>query len=273
MAEPIRLGGMALRNGLLIHGPTHWAAGVRDRDGEIQVASDPKPVIAPRLAGRVPLMRGPLRLAEALAVLPIVRRSLPAARLPFEDWRVIAATGATLAATGVLRRRARNPSLREGAIQAISVLPALVALRDRDLAAYHGVEHKAIGAYEQGSNDPTTAPKEHQRCGSNLIAPMMLLSAGGTVLLERLVDDPGPLARTSVGLGGVGVAVEMFAWSDRHADTTLARAFHAPGNEIQRLVATKEPTPEQLEVGSAALAEILRVEEAELPEEPEHADT
>ena len=28
--KPIRLGGMALRNGLLIHGPTHWAAAVRD---------------------------------------------------------------------------------------------------------------------------------------------------------------------------------------------------------------------------------------------------
>ena len=28
--ERLRLGGMALRNGLLIHGPTHWAAAVRD---------------------------------------------------------------------------------------------------------------------------------------------------------------------------------------------------------------------------------------------------
>jgi uncharacterized protein YqhQ len=52
----------------------------------------------------------------------------------------------------------------------------------------------------------------------------------------------------------------MFAWSDRHSDTVLARAFHTPGHEIQRLIATKDPTPEQLEVGVAALAEILRVE-------------
>ena len=31
MSEPekLRLGGMALRNGLLVHGPTHWAAAVR----------------------------------------------------------------------------------------------------------------------------------------------------------------------------------------------------------------------------------------------------
>jgi uncharacterized protein YqhQ len=36
-----------------------------------------------------------------------------------------------------------------------------------------------------------------------------------------------------------------------------------PGFEIQRVIGTREPTPEQLEVGTAALAEILRVEGAE----------
>ncbi len=41
--EKLRLGGMALRNGLLVHGPTHWAAAVRTRDGEIAVASGRKP--------------------------------------------------------------------------------------------------------------------------------------------------------------------------------------------------------------------------------------
>jgi uncharacterized protein YqhQ len=258
--EPIRLGGMALRNGLLIHGPTHWAAAVRDSEGAIQVASEAKPMLAPRLAGRVPLLRGPLKLAEAMAVIPIVRRRLPAARLPFEDRRVITAIGATLVASSMLRRRVPATAFREGLLQALGVVPALVALRDRDLAAYHGVEHKAIGAYEQGSDDPASAPKEHRRCGSNLIAPMIVLSAGGSVLLERLVDEPGPIARAGVGLGGAGIAVEMFAWSDRHSDTALARAFHTPGHEIQRLIATREPTPQQLEVGVAALAEILRVE-------------
>src|SRR5690348_15438810 len=104
----LRLGGMALRNGLLIHGPTHWAAAVRDPDGNVLVASEPKPVLAPRLSSRVPLMRGPLRLAEAMAVLPVVRRRLPAARLPFEDWRVLAATGATLLASTLLRRHTRS---------------------------------------------------------------------------------------------------------------------------------------------------------------------
>lgn len=253
---------MALRNGLLIHGPTHWAAAVRDEGGEVVVASERKPELAPRLAQRVPGLRGPLKLVEAMAVLPFVRRRMPAARLPFEDRRVLAAIGLTLVATNFMRRRSRGSALREGLVQVLGAAPAVVALSDRDLAAYHGVEHKAIAAYEQGIDDPASVPKEHDRCGSNLIAPMMLLSVAGTVLLERLVERPSPLARAAVGLGGASVAVEMFAWSDRNHGAPLAEAFHTPGREIQRRLATKEPTPEQLQVGVAALAEILRVEDA-----------
>jgi uncharacterized protein YqhQ len=266
-AERLRLGGMALRNGLLIHGPTHWAAAVRDRDGEVQVASQRKPELAPKLAARLPGLRGPLKLAEALAVLPLVRRRLPAARLPFEDARVLAAIGATLIATTALRRRLPSSALREGIVQGLGIVPGVVALSDRDLAAYHGVEHKAIAAYEQGIDDPTGVPKEHDRCGSNLIAPMMLLSVAGTVLLERLVEQPSPLARATVGLGGASLAVEMFAWSDRNHGAPLAEAFHTPGREIQRHLATKEPTPEQLQVGVAGLAEILRAEGAAAAED------
>jgi uncharacterized protein YqhQ len=260
--EPLRLGGMALRNGLLIHGPTHWAAAVRRTDGSLEVASEPKPELAPKLVSRMPGLRGPIKLVEAVAVLPLVRRRMPSARLPFEDWRVLAAMGGTLAATSALRRRLPSSGMREAMVQALGALPAVVALSDRDLAAYHGVEHKAIAAHEQGVEDPAGVPKEHDRCGSNLIAPMMALSAGGTILLERLVERPSPVARAAVGLGGASIAVEMFAWSDRHHDTGLAEAFHTPGREIQRLIATKEPTAEQLEVGVAALREILRAEHA-----------
>jgi uncharacterized protein YqhQ len=260
--QKLRLGGMALRNGLLIHGPTYWAAAVRDGEGGIQVASERKPELAPGLVARMPGLRGPVKLAEAMAVLPLARRRLPAARLPFEDLRVIAATGATLAVTGLLRRRARPSALREGFVQAIGAIPAVVALMDRDLAAYHGVEHKAIAAYEQGIDDVASVPKEHDRCGSNLIVPMMALSALGTFLLERSVEQPSAAARAVTGLAGASIAVEMFAWSDRHHGEPLAEAFHTPGREIQRHLATREPTPEQLEVGLAALAEILRVEPA-----------
>jgi uncharacterized protein YqhQ len=256
----LRLGGMALRNGLLIHGPTSWAAAARADSGEIEVASGPKPALAPELAARVPLLRGPLRLAEAFLLIPTVRLRLRAARLPFEDVRVIAAMVIASGASRALRRRGSSAT-GELLQAALGLAPAMVALSDRDLAAYHGVEHKAIGAYEAGSDDPASATKEHERCGSNLVVPMLVLSAAGQLLLERTLERPGPLARATVGVASASLAAEMFAWSERNPETSAARAFHRPGHEIQRLIATKEPTPQQLEVGVAALREILRVEQ------------
>jgi uncharacterized protein YqhQ len=261
-SKKLRLGGMALRNGLLVHGPTHWAAAVRRPDGSIEVASERKPELVPGLVAKIPGLRGPVKLAEAMLVLPLVRRKMRAARLPFEDVRVVGATAATLALSSLVRRTRPATAAREGVIQAVGVIPALVALSDRDLAAYHGAEHKAIAAYEQGREDVAAVPKEHDRCGSNLVVPMMLMSAAGTIALERLVDKPSNVARTLVGLAGASLAVEAFAWSDRHHGEPLAEAFHAPGREIQRLWATKEPSPEQLEVSLAAMVEILRVESA-----------
>jgi len=264
----LRLGGMALRNGLLIHGPSSWAAAARAGSGEIEVASGPKPALAPSLAARVPLLRGPLKLAEAFLLIPVVRLRLRSARLPFEDPKVLGAMFAASTASRALRGEGTTPA-REVAQATLGLAPALVALGNRDLAAYHGVEHKAIGAYEAGSDDPATASKEHERCGSNLVAPMLLLSAAGQLILDRLIERPGSIARGAVGLASVSLAAEMFAWSERNPDAAAARAFHRPGHEIQRLVATKEPTAEQLEVGVAALREILRVEQEAGASEPE----
>ncbi len=262
-AEPkLRLGGMALRNGLLIHGPTSWSVAARTEEGEIAVASGRKPTFAPGATAAVPLLRGPLRLAEAFAVIPIARRELPQAQLPFEDSRVIATAIAVSLIGGAIRRSGPTSLARETVAGVLGAAPALVALSDGDLAAYHGVEHKAIGAYEQGRADPAGVPKEHERCGSHLVVPLLILSIAGQLLVERLLENPGRVARSTAGLAGASIAVEMFAWGERHPDSRVTRAFRWPGFEIQRRVATREPTHEQLEVGSAALEEILRAERA-----------
>ena len=140
---------------------------------------------------------------------------------------------------------------------------SLVALRGGDLAAYHGVEHKAIAAYEHGDQDAADAAKEHDRCGSHLMAPMLAANIAGAMLLRRTSERPSKLAGAAVAVASVGAAVEVFAWSERHSGTALSRALRRPGYELQRFVGTREPTEEQLEVGRAALAEILRVERAD----------
>jgi uncharacterized protein YqhQ len=257
--DKLRLGGMALRNGLLVHGPTHWAAAVRDRDGELRVASGPKPRV--RGFDSVPGLRGVARLAEAMAVIPVVKRSLPQARLPFQDAGVVVVAAGAATAGTLLRKRASGVG-GEVAAAGISLAPALLALRSGDTAAYHGVEHKAIGAYEEGGADAADAAKEHDRCGSNLVAPLLAANIAGAALLRKVVERPGPLANAAVAVGSMAAAVEVFAWSERHSGTRTARALRRPGFELQRWMGTREPDETQLQVGRAALAEILRVEGA-----------
>jgi uncharacterized protein YqhQ len=255
--QKVRLGGMALRNGLLVHGPGHWAVAVRTADGSIEVGSGPKP----RFQGPVtelPGFRGIARLAEAFALLPLIKREVPQVRLPFEDRRVLAAMFASSAVSAGVRRGGRTPG-RESLLTVLGIAPTALALKDSDLAAYHGVEHKAIAAYEQDT-DAARTPKEHDRCGSNLIAPMLLCTLLGNFVVRNLLRVRGPVAGLTVALGSVALSVELFAWSERNRERPLARAFRRPGFEMQRLFATREPTPEQLDVGRAALTEILRLE-------------
>jgi uncharacterized protein YqhQ len=68
------------------------------------------------------------------------------------------------------------------------------------------------------------------------------------------------VAAAGVAVASTATAVEVFVWCERNSGTPLARALRRPGFELQRLLGTREPDERQLEVGRAALAEILRVE-------------
>jgi uncharacterized protein YqhQ len=251
--DKLRLGGMALRNGLLVHGPTRWAAAVRDKQGEIRTASGPKPRL--KRFDDVPGARGVVRLAEAMVVIPLVKKNLPQAQLPFEHAGVATTAVAAMTASALLRRRRSGGG--EMLAAAISVVPTLVALRTGDLAAYHGAEHKAIGEYE---NDGAEHTKEHDRCGSHLMAPLMLSNLAGVALLRQASEEPSTLAGSAVAVASMGIAVEVFSWTERHSDSAAAKALKVPGYELQRVIGTREPTAAQLEVGRAALRTVLEAE-------------
>jgi uncharacterized protein YqhQ len=171
---------------------------------------------------------------------------------------MLAAMVASAVAVRVVRDNARiAPAAKELLAGLLALAPAVLSLRTGELAAYHGAEHMSIGAYEHG--EPRA--KEHERCGSHLVAPMMASNIAGTVLLRRALERPSALAGGAVALASTAVAVEVFAWCERHAGSALARAIRRPGFELQRAIGTREPDERQLEVGRAALAEILRVEQ------------
>ena len=253
----VRLGGMALQNGVLVHGPTAWGCAVRGEDGELHIASGRKPHLAPAARQRMPMLRGPIILAEAFALLPMVRRAIPQARFPFERPSVLAAILGTAVVARALRRSRLSPGTREMAAAGVAFLPAALALRGPDLAAYHGAEHISIGTYENGGEP---APKEHPRCGSQLIAPMVATSLAVNVAAAKAPAGTRGLARLVGTAGAIGGSVEVFSWVARNPSHPVARALARPGFELQRHLSTAEPSDDQLEVANAARDACLALE-------------
>jgi uncharacterized protein YqhQ len=252
--DKVRLGGMALANGVLVHGPGHWAAAVRDESGELRVASGEKPLKAAAIDNR--LVRGPARVAEIFALLPTVRRALPQAKLPFERPGVASAMVGSAVAVKAVRESRLSPLAQEALAAVAALVPAAVALRGSALAEYHGAEHISIGSYEHGE----TREKEHERCGSHLLGPLLLTTAAGSLVARGAPARLRPLARLGAGVGAVAAAVEMFSWMVANEKHPVARALAKPGHELQHRFVTAEPSPEQLEVAEAALRECLRLE-------------
>ena len=246
---------MALQNGVLVHGPRSWACAIRTDNGAIRIASARKRVLASGI--QQPFLRGPIRLAESFAVLPAVRRKLPEARFPFERPAVLAGMLASALGVQVVRGSRLGPAARELVSGLMSVAPAALALRGGELAAYHGAEHVSIGTYEHG----VPRAKEHERCGSHLIGPLLVTTAVGNVLAGKVPERVRGTARVAASLGAVATAVEIFGWMIRHPAHPLARALAKPGHELQHRLATAEPSREQLDVAEAALAACLELED------------
>lgn len=254
--EKIRLGGMALPNGVLVHGPKAWACAVRLPSGALKVASARKRFRSADV--RNPILRGPARIAEVFSLLPEVRRRLPEARLPFERPGVLAAMLGSTAAVRVVRGSTRiRPAAQELASGVLALAPALLALRGGELAAYHGAEHVSIGTYEHG--EPRT--REHERCGGHLVGPLLATTALGNLLATKAPPHLRGPARAAATVGALAASTELFSWMVKNPRHPLARALGRPGHELQHRLSTAEPSPEQLEVAEAALAACLELEE------------
>jgi uncharacterized protein YqhQ len=253
--DKVRLGGMALANGVLVHGPKSWACAIRTTDGRLEVAAQLKRFRAAKIES--PLLRGPARLLDALSIIPQIRRALPEAKLPFERPAVLAAMLGSAVVIKVVRDSGNvGPAAQELVGGLLSIAPAALALSGSDLAAYHGAEHISIGTYEHGKQ----APKEHERCGSHLVGPLLATTALGNLLASRAPAHLRTPARLGAQLVAVAASTEIFGWMVRNPEKRLSRALAKPGHELQHRLATAEPTAEQIEVAEAALAACLELE-------------
>ena len=132
-----------------------------------------------------------------------------------------------------------------------------MALRGPGLAEYHGAEHVSIGTYENGGE---RAPKEHPRCGSQLLAPMLASSLAANVVASRVPAAARGAARLVGTTAAIGASVEVFAWMARNPGHPVARALARPGFELQRRFSTAEPSDAQVEVADAARDACLALE-------------
>jgi uncharacterized protein YqhQ len=248
---------MALSNGVLVHGPTSWGCAVRTRDGELKVAAERKLFATSGL--RSPLLRGPAKLLESVAVLPQVKRALPEAKLPFERPAVLASMLATSVTVRLLRGSQLRAAARELVTGLLSFAPGVLALSGGQLAAYHGAEHISIGSYEHGE----PRPREHERCGTHLVGPLLVTQAAANVLATAAPAPVRRPARIAASVGALAATTELFGWMNRNPEKWLARALARPGHEFQHRFATAEPTSAQLEVAEAALRACLALEDGD----------
>ena len=224
-----------------------------------RVASGPKPRVRGRVerdrrrARRRPPRRGDGRHPAGQARAARGAPALPGRHRPRRDGRRGASPGVAL------RRRAAALG-GEAARPRSRCAPSLIALRGGELAAYHGVEHKAIGAYEQDADD---AARRDQGARPLRLAP----DGPAAGRQPRRHRAAAPRRRAPVAAGGRRRPARLDRRRRRGLRVVRAPRRHRagarpapPGHELQRVLGTREPTEEQLEVGRAALAEILRAE-------------
>ena len=118
-----------------------------------------------------------------------------------------------------------TPLARELVSGLLSAVPATLALRGSELAAYHGAEHISIGSYEHGS----PRQREHERCGSHMLGPLLVSSAIGGALASRAPANLRGPARLAAQLGALAATTEIFGWMVRHPEHRLAQALSRPG--------------------------------------------
>ncbi|MHB8791849.1 MAG: DUF1385 domain-containing protein [Thermoleophilia bacterium] len=274
--QQLKIGGMALENGVMFQTDRHWSMAVREVSGEIRIASGDKEHVGLSGMRKIPMLRGLVSLAEAAMVLP--KASAHGGRLPIMSHspEVMASMIISIVGSIVVKNPKRKlPAFAEElVVAALAVLPSLVALRRSRAVEYHAAEHKSINAYEASgrvdAEKARLAEAEHPRCGSNIIGPAMALMTVGNTLAQRALGRRSNMARLGVSVLSLSSAVELMQWAARNPASFWSRALTRPGGGLQHLVTTSEPTESQLAVGLAALRELLRLEGA-LDTAPEKA--
>jgi hypothetical protein len=227
----------------------------------------------------LPMLRGLARFAETLLVVAQVKLRMPHAEMPLEGGRVALALATAYAATETVRAVGpKSVIIQETGAALAAFVPAVLSLKSSAISGYHGAEHKVIAGREAEmraeaagvtfvpeagyASAAAAAPKEHERCGSNLVGPLLFTTIAANALLRGKSGRMAPAVQALAGAVSLGAALEALRWATRHGDSLAARVMMSPGRLVQKTLTTSEPTPDQLEVAQRAMKELLRLEAA-----------
>lgn len=148
------------------------------------------------------------------------------------------------------------------------VFVALTALwRDiRRVYEYHGAEHMVVYTWEAGrpvslENARGFRP-EHPRCGTSFLLVVLLVSLVVYALIPVQHFGTRLLVRILLLPVIAGLSYEIIRAAGRHPASVFWRAAVLPGLWLQRLVTTRQPADDQLEVAIRALEGALEIERA-----------
>ncbi|MFO8033819.1 MAG: DUF1385 domain-containing protein [Candidatus Bipolaricaulota bacterium] len=274
------IGGQAVIEGVMMQNGRRVAVAVRTPGGEIALRDLERTRRFPKVS-KIPFIRGPLRLYDILSLgIRALNLSVELATEEEEElgkWsKAVVTVGALALALGAfvvlpnfLATFTQIPqrvlfNLAEGGIRVTVLLVYMFAIsRQRDIRRvfqYHGAEHKAVHAYEAGHGSSASAARSHSpvhpRCGTAFLLMFVLVAV---LVFSVLPAEPlwlrllGRLALLPVV---AGFTYEVLLLGGRHPRALWLRPLLMPGLLLQRLLTTREPTDDQLEVAVAALRHV-----------------
>ncbi len=287
-------GGQALIEGVLMRGRDAIAVAVRHPDGRIVFATE-------RLDSgfhgttwsKMPLVRGLVVLYETLIMGTrwLVRSANVQAQeegIELGKSAIALMLGITLFAgigvffllplliASVTTAKVENglvQHLVEGLIRVALFLGYLVLIGRapdiRRVFQYHGAEHMTIHALE--ADDPLTVdavrkyPTAHQRCGTEFLVVVILLSILAFSLVGR--QDPLVMIASRILLIPViaSVGYEILKFGARHRANPLVKVLLYPGLLVQ-MITTKQPTDDMIEVAIVSMEEALVADGETVPD-------
>lgn len=281
-------GGQAVLEGVMIRGRHRMAVAVRRPEGDIALRVENLGGVYTGRLRQIPFLRGVIVLWETLALgtkalLFSSNVALGEDEKEISGPAIWATVGLALVfvtalifigpvlAIGRLESALGNERLAalvEGFIRLLVLLAYLFLISllpdIRRVFAYHGAEHKAINALEDGAPLEVKSVQcystAHTRCGTSFLLVVVAISVALFVLVGLPPLWQRILSRVLLIPVIAAISYEVIRLGAALQDFGPARAFFKPNLWLQRLT-TREPDDDQVEVAICALKETLTREE------------